>query len=217
MKKMLIVICSGLLLLSVGASAQEQIEIYGATYFTPPEAVGTLVTVVAHLEPPVGFSYPFPVDFSTYEYTFYFQSTITSIITGMFSIDITYADGEFFIYEDAAKNGDYGTYPPNATSPSTFMDGTLILKGTLFNIYRSDDPFGFLEPSIISECLFTGGTKLGELVKPDEWTMHGGLSTDPEIYPEGYQQGWITKIFFTGTVDGDSSTWGAIKSLYAAE
>jgi hypothetical protein len=219
MRKMLIVLSLVLLLPCVLAAQEEQewIAIYGHTYFTPPEMVGTVTTVVAFLEPPAGFSYPFSVDFGAYEYTFYFQSTITSVVPDMFTTEITYADAEFYIYEDPSENGDYGVNPPNATSPSTFQDGTLILQGTFFNILRSDDNFGFVEPTIVADCVFTGGTKFGELIQGGDWVMHGGLSTDPfsTNIPTGYQQAWITKIFYTGDpVSVQSSTWGCIKSLF---
>ena len=215
MKNLLTVIIVGLVLLPLALSAQEQIEAYGAGYFTPPEVAGTLVTSVSFLEPPVGFSYPFPVDFVNFEYTLYFQTTIASVVSNPpFSIDYYYNDGDIFIYEDPLKDGDYGTYPPNGTSPSTFQNGTLILQGTFTNMERYDDPFGFLPPTMVADCTFTGGSKLSDLPAPTSWVMHGGLDTTPGTYPDGYQQAWTMKIFFTGTVGAGNSTWGSIKALY---
>lgn len=215
MKHLLIVLIVGLVFSPLALTAQEQIEGFGAGYFTPPEEAGTLVTVVTFLEPPVGFSYPFPVDFVNNEYTFYFQTTIAGVVSNPpFSIDYFYNDGDFYIYEDPSKDGDYGVYPPNATSPSTFQNGTLILQGTVTNMERYDDPFGFLPPTMVADCIFTGGTRLGDLPAPDSWIMHGGLDTFPGTYPAGYQQAWTMKFFFTGTVSAENSTWGEIKALF---
>lgn len=213
MKKLLLGIIITVLFLPLAISAAEQIEIYGFTYFTPPEQIGTVVTVVGFLEPPVGFTYPFAVDFSSNEYTFYYQATITQITTTPFFIDYEFSDEEFFIYEDPSRNGDYGSNPPNGTSPVSFRDGTLILQGTLSNFLRTDDPFGFLPPATVADCEFTGGAKLGELIQGMNWTMHGGLTINPGNLPAGYQQGWTGKIFFTGPVPTEESTWGMVKSL----
>lgn len=137
------------------------------------------------LEPPIGFTYLFTVDFNTYEYTFYFETMIVAIIPGPFSTDIFSADTEIYIYEDPVKNADDGIDPPNGTSPLTFQDGTLALQGTLSGIVRSDDPMGFFDPTLIANCLFTGGTKLPELVQGPNWATHGGLILNDPTTPRG--------------------------------
>lgn len=219
MRKLLVALSAVFLFLSAGVSAQgqEQIALYGYSYFVPPEGVGTVTTVVGMLEPPVGFTYPFTVDFSTYEYTFYFETTITAVMPGPFSTDIFYANAELFIYEDAARNADYGTNAPNGTSPSSFRDGTVALHGTFSNIVRSDDPFGFFDPVATAYCNFTGGTKLSELVQGPNWSVHGGLILFDPSTPPGYQHAWVLKIFFTGPLPVEDATWGTIKALYADE
>lgn len=199
---------------ALAAQDPEQFEIYGYSYFTPPEEVGTVTTVVAFLEPPVGFTYPITVDFATNEYTFYFQSTIESITPDAFTTTYNYADAPFYMYEDPSKNGDYGTYPPNGTSPSTFQNGTVILTGTLSNIVRIDYSGGFPAPVILADCTFTGGTKFSELVQGENWSFHGDLPDDPLLgIPPGYKRNWQTKIV-TGPVPAENTTWGSIKALY---
>ncbi len=219
MRRLLVALCMGIVIvpLSIAAQDQQQIAKYGYSYFMPPEDVGTVTTVVGMLEPPVGFTYPFTVDFGTYEYTFYFETMIVAIIPGPFSTDIIYADTEVYIYEDAAKNADYGANPPNGTSPSTFRDGTLALQGTLSGIVRSDDPMGFFDPTIIANCLFSGGTKLPELVQGPNWATHGGLILNDPTTPPGYQHAWVIKTFFTGPLAVENSTWGGIKVQCANE
>ena len=219
MRNLLFVLFVVLVFLPMGISAQdqEQIALYGYSYFVPPEDVGTVTTVVGMLEPPVGFTYPFSVDFGTYEYTFYFETVIVAVMPGPFSTDLFYADTGVFIYEDPAQNADYGADPPNGTSPSTFQDGTLALQGTFSSIMRSDDPFGFFEPVVTSGCTFTGGTKLPELAQGPNWSVHGGLILNDPTTPPGYQHAWILKIFFTGPLPIEDSTWGSIKAQYADE
>jgi hypothetical protein len=198
----------------VGSSAQTQFSMYGFSYFTPPEGVGTVTTVVGRLEPPVGFSYPISLDFTNNEYTFYFQTTITSVTPGPLTTTYVYANAALCIYEDPSKNSNYGVSPPNATSPSTFRDGTLILSGTLSGLTRLDDNMGFQEPSIVGTCDFAGGTRLGDLTVT-EWTYHGGLSTNPSLgIPFGYRHRWATKMVPATPVTVEETTWGAVKSLY---
>jgi hypothetical protein len=217
MKRLIPLFCALLLYIPAMVAAQEQFEIYGFSYFAPPEVVGTVSTVVAFLEPPVGFTYPITVDFDNNEYTFYFQSTIQTITAGAYTTTYNYADATFTMYEDPAKNGDYGTNPPNGTSPSTFQDGTAILTGTLSNITRIDYNAGFPEPTIVANCTFTGGTRFGELVQGNNWTFHGGLSSNFLLgIPTGYQRNWATKIIFSGPLPAESSTWGNIKALYVS-
>jgi len=74
---------------------------------------------------------------------------------------------------------------------------------------------GLPEPTLYAEAVFTGGSKLGELLQGANWTMHGGISTDPLLdIPTGYQQHWTMKIFFTGPVQTENTTWGNIKAQY---
>lgn len=215
MKIVFPMLCVCVLLLPSISSAQEQFVINGYSYFTPPEGVGTVTTLVAFLDPPNGFTYPVTLDFATYEYTFYFQSAIASVVPGGFTTEYTYADAPFYIYEDASKNGDFGINPPNATSPSSFQDGTVILSGTISNLYRTDYNMGFPDPSFLASCTFTGGTKFGELVQGNNWNFHGGLSSNPVFVLEGYKHRWASKIVFAGPLPVENSTWGNIKALYA--
>jgi len=221
MRRMLTVSTLMLMLLAGTVGAQSdpvQFEIYSYSYFTPPEQVGTVVTVVGKLEPPVGFTYPLPLDFVTNEYTFYFQSTIIDVQVEPVTTTYTYDDADFLIYEDPSQNADYGTNPPNGTCPSTFTDGTLILQGTLSSLTRIDYNFGFPGPSVVADCTFNGGSRLGELPSASDWTFHGGLSSDPGLgIPTGFQRNWATKIVYSGQVPTGASTWGGIKALYGTD
>ena len=218
MRKLLIVAVLIAFVVPTTAFGLEQMVPYGYSYFTLPEGVGTVTTVLGLLDPPAGFDYPFPVDFANNEYTFYFETTIESMAPGPFITEIFYANTTFTIYEDPAKNGSYGTNPPNATAPSTFQDGTVILTGEFVDIVRIDYNFGFPEPTALGTINFTGGSKLGQLSGGGiNWVFHAGLSTNPITgIPAGYQHNWSCKIT-KGTVPVEQSSWGAIKSLYAQQ
>jgi hypothetical protein len=211
-------LCVVLLAVPCISPAQEQFSIYGFSYYTPPLGIGTVTTLVAALEPPNGFTYPLTLDFGANEYTFYCQGAVQSVVGGAITIEYHFSDVTFAIYEDPSKNKDYGVNPPNATSPSTFQDGTAILTGTLSNLIRVDYTMGFPEPSLMGDCTFTGGTRLGDLVQGNNWNFHGGLSTNPVFgIPTGYRDRWATKIVFTGPLPVESSTWGSIKALYESD
>jgi hypothetical protein len=218
MRKLLIVAVLIAFVIPTSAFGLEQMVPYGYSYFTPPEGVGTVTTVLGLLDPPVGFDYPFPVDFAANEYTFYFETIIESMTPGPMTTEIFYANTTFTIYEDPSKNGDYGTNPPNGTAPSTFQDGTVILTGDFIDIVRLDYNMGFPEPTVLGTINFTGGMKLGQLSGGGvNWVLHGGLSSNPMTgIPAGYQHNWSLKIV-KGTVPVEETSWGKIKSLYALQ
>lgn len=55
MRKLLIVAVLIAFVIPTSVLALEQIVPYGYSYFTPPEGVGTVTTVLGFLDPPVGF------------------------------------------------------------------------------------------------------------------------------------------------------------------
>lgn len=220
MKKLLTVIALTVLLAAPTASlALVQMLPFGFSYFTPPEAVGTATTIVGFLDPPVGFDYPFTVDFANNEYTYEITATILSIMPGPVSTTIIYSGATISIYEDASMNGDYGVSPPNGTAPSTFQDGTVILTGNITNLTRLDFNFGFPEPTAVGTINFTAGAKLSELTQGGAgWTFHAGISSNPITgIPGGYQRNWACKITPPATVPVEETTWGRVKTIYGAE
>jgi hypothetical protein len=147
--------------------------------------------------------------------------------------------GRFRLYEDGKPGcasctpgtpAQYGTNPPNATSPSSFADGTLAVGGQvrylyLFFDYASDDG-GYYAYVGINE-----GT-LKPYVAPffAEWQISGALNPDA-IRPAGYVHVWSSLMNSVcapntdpqrGQIASDrilcspasKSTWGAIKAFY---
>ena len=111
--------------------------------------------------------------------------------------------------------GYVSTFPPNATSPSTFTDGTLYLDATsnhwvaYINQYTTGDEIGSFETDLV----FTGGSHVGEVGGAGSTGYSfAGLTKNPHAsIPAGYKERIDGQEFVTGT---KSSTWGAIKSLY---
>ena len=82
-----------------------------------------------------GLFAPLTADTTTFQYT-YMVSGLTQVSTQAFGtyVIVDYSPGTLSIYEDAKIGGtgaDYGNFPPNATAPTSFTDGTLFLTGTL--------------------------------------------------------------------------------------
>lgn len=214
----LLLLCAGLFLSAPPADAQSTlIKPSGYDYITGPWQVGSTVTVVALLTPPIagpsGFSYPFAVDFAHYQYTM----TITGMTIASYSVvdwgggllqkDATYSGGTLRIYEDAAHNASYGTNPPNSGAPATFQDGRLVATGTL------QDPTSMIftpSGSFTALVLFTGQGFL-----PERWNAVIALSEPPaSSVPSGYAQDFSGKIEPAEAVPVQSMSWEGVKALY---
>jgi hypothetical protein len=163
---------------------------------------------------------------STIEYTFYMTGmTLDSFVPGSGgSYDSSYygAGGTISIYEGTPVNGALGTNPPNATSPSTYVDGTLILSGVVDDLKimrRANSP----GPQYVGEARgsvrFTGGSRLSELCGDanSSWTFNpalfGGTSSGTVA---GYSLRWSQELLklVCPPVANEEKTWGAIKGLY---
>lgn len=108
----------------------------------------------------------------------------------------------------------YGVNPPNATAPSTFTDGTLILggdvdQGFLYFDY-SVNQGGFSGKMTQDEGSFLTYIPAGERTG---WTLSGLLGRPNAIIPDGYvnQVAGECRIVATPV---HHRTWGAIKALY---
>lgn len=135
----------------------------------------------------------------------------------------TYNGGQFFVYEGSPKDtpdpASMPASPPNATVPSTFTNGTLILSGTLSN-FRTQIVLlsGNYSSSMGANFVVTGGTLAGAFVGSGNglvtgtWCPNGsGGGLCP--LPAGYSDVSNGK-FDVPVTPANGSTWGAIKALY---
>lgn len=158
------------------------------------------------------------VDLATEEVTYYVYG-LTSTAVGVDDpvsgyTTYYYSGGMLEVYRDAAKNADYGINPPNGTVPSTFTDGTLLLKGSFTSFAITVNPFGggsFGGPAdgisgelitSCSGCIYTWG---------------GSYSSDvgAQIL-EGYDLQLDGVLEIDSAVPTKDASWGTIKSQYGS-
>lgn len=152
------------------------------------------------------------------EYTYYFDGlTVTNRqVIGPFVV-IDYTPGVLTIYEDSRLSGtpaDYGTNPPNAVAPSTFIDGTPILVGSLTAfryILNTSTGSGSFE----SVFTVTGGSQFGNIPANQlvGWTFAGTTSNTLSI-PAGYDHQVDGQTFLNEPTPARTDTWGGLKRRY---
>ena len=151
------------------------------------------------------------------EHTFYLANasvTSQSFVGGV--LEVTFApNARFRIYEDGANNADYGVNPANATSPSTFVDGMLLLGADVDNlvlIYDYNDNSGnFLGNATLDE-----GAALW-VVPPSRragWVLGGQAGRPNASIPEGYVNQISGEVQIPSATPAAHKTWGQIKTLY---
>ena len=159
------------------------------------------------------------------EYTFYIhgmisQGTVASGPAAFTLYETHYTGGTIEIYEDTTPEpATFAPNPPNATVPSYFTDGTLILAGNMSNMTVQTNNFTPLKTgNIEGDILWTGGTLLtrtygaGTTKCPGLFT--GGATWNSSVVPQGYLFRHAGKIDLQCAVAAKGSTWGRIKQLY---
>ncbi len=163
------------------------------------------------------------VDPVNFEYTVYTQNlvVVASTYYGTLLVVDFGNGGRGRYYSDpisGGTHGQYGTLPPNATSPSTFIDGSVRLGGVInsFNLTYDFDPS-------INAGQFSGTMNLDEgpdlvYVQPpprrNGWTF-GGLAGRPNgTIPPGYDNAVQGECRLPASTPTAHTTWGAMKALY---
>lgn len=162
------------------------------------------------------------VDFSTNEYTFFLRNLS---VNGRFftspNLTVTFLNGgRASYYSDNFPSGGgtaatYGTNPPNATAPSTFIDGTERITGSVDNFVLVYN-FSTNQGSFGGNMTIDGGADLA-YVPPSQragWTLGGLLGQPNPTIPTGYNHQVDGECRIPDPTAAKSSTWGAIKALY---
>jgi hypothetical protein len=191
------------------------IDYYGYAWetggFPPSDAGDVLVfTGVADAADPV-----FSVDFGVEELTFYMYDLVS---TGAFDIGggtlmINYVGGFLEIYRDGAMNADWGVAPPNATSPGTFVDGTLYFQGSFNSMTVFLNPAG--DGSYEGTLDGLGGEMIDEVCTGCVYTWGGNFS-DPSgaQIPDGYDLQVDGVFEIEEAVSTEDTSWGSVKALF---
>ncbi len=182
--------------------------------FPPSDAGDVLIfTGVADNADPI-----FGVDigeFGTEELTFYMYDLVSTgaIDIGGGTLMISYSGGYLDIYRDSAMNANWGIAPPNSTSPSTFIDGSLFFRGSFNDMTMFLDPAGDgayegtldgiegeMIDSVCYGCVYTWG---GNFTPPSGAQI-----------PDGYDLQVDGVFEIDQAVSTEETTWGSVKALF---
>lgn len=171
---------------------------------------------------------PLTADFGVNEYTYYMSGNSQNgaavavgsggVGSGAFVIyQINYDGGRLDVYEDPAKNHNWGVNPVNGTSPSTFIDGTLYLGATMANTVFFITKYtatGYEIGSFEADLTFDGGSHFAEATAGGTagYTFAGLTKNNRSAIPTGYLERIDGQQFVTPVLP---SSWGAIKSQFA--
>jgi len=193
-----------------------------ATYNSAPGSILSIVGHVAYFCAPMAALNPAD---PTKEYTFYITGLVSAgtqhIPLGPTTMHETdYAGGTWEIHEGSPENAPVdGTMPslPDASVPSTFTDGPVVLSGTFANFHTSISVTGTnINGSFRADYAATGGAYYpqvgnGVALFQGLWCVTlkpaGCTPATYSAHPDGK---WDT----APTVGVNRSTWGAIKQLY---
>jgi hypothetical protein len=128
---------------------------------------------------------------------------------GIRYMDLTF--GVLEIREDSRLNAQFDADPPNASVPSTFRDGTVLLMGSVTDL-RIRDIFGIVTAT--GEIRFEGGVNLLLLGDAVEWSFNAGVSLFGTEVPSGYSAHWAIETMPIAPVGVEAESWSRIKSLY---
>ena len=179
------------------------------------KVLGTLTSVGSYLDP--------YVDPSVNEYTIYVRDlTVNGRFFTFPNLTVTFFNGgRSSYYEDPIAGGtaaNYGINPPNATAPSTFIDGAMQITGSVDNFVLTYN-FTTKTGNFFGDMTLDGGPML-VYVPPGQragWILAGindlGLNGNPSV-PQGYDHQVDGECRIPGKTPATHKTWGAVKALY---
>ena len=165
-----------------------------------------------------GLLAPLVPDFTNNEYTYYIHglTQVSRQTFGTFEV-INYTAGRLDVFEDNKTSGtlhDYGTNPPSAVAPGTFIDGTLFISGSLTNftfVFNTANGTGSYNADFNAD----NGSQLGNIPANNRtgWTFAGATDNATSI-PTGYYHQIKGQVYLNPPTRAHSATWGGVKGLY---
>jgi hypothetical protein len=162
------------------------------------------------------------IDFTSYEYTIYVRDlTVNGNFFTFPNLTVTFADNGRGSYyrDDFDYNGGtaatYGINPPNATAPSTFIDGSERITGDIDGmvlVYNYNTGQG----NFAGNMTLDGGPDL-IYIPPSQhagWILGGLLGAPNPSIPTGYDHQVDGECRIPGKTPAAHTTWGAVKALY---
>jgi hypothetical protein len=162
------------------------------------------------------------IDFSSYEYTIYIRDlTVNGRFFTFPNLTVTFANNGRGSYyrDDFDFNGGtaatYGINPPNATAPSTFIDGSERLTGDVDNMVLVYN-FSTSQGNFAGNMTIDGGPD--DIYVPvsqrSGWVLGGLLGPPNPSIPTGYDHQVDGECRIPGKTPAAHKTWGALKALY---
>jgi hypothetical protein len=176
----------------------------------PPSYFGESLTAVGNI---TQIQEPLFWSPSRYSYTFHIGGLMSlgEAVYGTIHV-AEYVGGELTIHVDGLpSNAAYGTNPPNATSPATFMDGPTVYLQGYFSSFVMTFNTQSHSGSVAGKVTFTGGNAFPQLTNPVGWTVGAQIGY---TVPAGYDVDWNGALYVSGPLATEVASWGQIKSLY---
>jgi len=170
-----------------------------------------IVGTVSKFDGPLAFLNP---TMGTTEYTFFVHNLISTGTAPFPPFYITvYNGGNIEIYADNAKNATFAPLP-SPLVPATFIDGTLILSGTMNNFNTQTNTITPHNTGVAEGNISWTGGSLYDLVSQCPALFTGGLTWFPDVMIPGYLFRHDGKIDHECPTPTQQGTWGRIKSIY---
>jgi hypothetical protein len=151
------------------------------------------------------------------EHTFHLaEAMASSVYWDGQTLEVIFAPhARFRLYEDANHNAVYGVNPVNATSPSTFTDGTLILGADITNLVLVYD-YTVNQGNFDCQAELDEGSQLGAIPAPQRsgWVMSGTAGRPNSTIPDGYVNQLSGEVQIPAVTPAAHRSWGSIKHLY---
>lgn len=159
-------------------------------------------------------------DLGANEYTFHlYDATVaTSTLVGDF-LEVSFQDNaRVRAFEDSRTTGTPGVYginPPNATSPSSFEDGGLILGADVDQLVLIYD-YSTSQGNFLGNANLDEGAYLGQIPPGLQagWIMSGLAGRPNATVPEGYVNQLSGELVIPTATNSRHGSWGSIKRLY---